>query len=45
MRSQKFGMGDKNQIRKMKTKKRSSLGFNAFICPDLGEVQKKRSSL
>ena len=37
----KFGKGDKNLMRGIKTKKRSSLKFSSFFCPDLGEDQKK----
>ena len=49
-RSKEFGKRDKNQMRKMKTKKKGlpSLRFIPFFCPDLGEdqkLQKIRSSL
>ena len=41
-RSQKFEKIDKIKMRKMKTKKRFSLRFSPFFCPDLGEDQKEK---
>ena len=42
-RSQKFEKRDKNQMRKIETKKKSFLlRFSLFFCPDLSEDQKKK---
>ena len=41
----RFGKGDKNQMRKMNTKKGLLSDFRPFFYPDLGKNQKKMSSL